>query len=342
MNLREIQGGGGGAVGVCARGALRVLSWGWAVGLRAKEGAYALGLRRPVRLDVPVISIGNLAVGGTGKTPFVAWLARRLLASGHHPGILARGYGGPLPERVLNDEGLELAFRLGKDVPQQQDPDRVRGGRALLARHPEVDVILLDDGFQHRRIARDLDIVLLDAMEPFGFDHLLPRGRLRERPAGLKRAHAAVLTRTERVGPAAADAAAARIRAHLRGPLARARTEPKPRSLADELGGARVHAVCGVGNPASFLGLLDDLGAEVVARRILRDHEVMPESTWVDIVAEARAADAECVVTTRKDAVKYDHLPPEVVVIDVRTVIVEGEAELLDLVARAVAGSRSP
>ena len=289
-----------------------------------------------MRLGVPVISVGNLAVGGTGKTPFVAWLARRLRESGRHPGILARGYGGPLPERVLNDEGLELAFRLGPDLPQQQDPDRVRGGRALLARHPEVDVILLDDGFQHRRVARDLDIVLLDAMEPFGFGHLLPRGRLRERPAALCRAHAAVLTRTERVDAGAAAAAAARIRALCPGPLARARTVPVLAGPARELGGVRVLAVCGIGNPASFLGLLADLGAEVVGQRILRDHEVMPEGTWQDLLGEARAAKAECVVTTRKDAVKYERLSAEVVVIDVETVLVEGEEELWAAVERVL------
>ncbi len=332
MNLRDIQGGGGGALGAAARVGLRVLSWGWAAGAWAKEAGYTMGLRRSRRLEVPVISVGNLAVGGTGKTPFVAWLARRLLEQGHRPGILARGYGGPLPERTLNDEGLVLAHLLGSDVPQIQDPDRVRGGRALLEQHPKVDVILLDDGFQHRRVARDLDIVLLDAMEPFGLGHLLPRGRLRERPGGLRRAGAAVLTRTERVRDDVAEAALKKIASFVRGPLARARTETVPRSLRDELGGAAVFAVCGIGNPAAFLGTLADLGTRIVGRRILQDHEVLPQSTWLDISAQAREAGAECIVTTRKDAVKYDDLPSEVVVIDVETVLVEGEAALWEAV----------
>ncbi|MDJ0522799.1 MAG: tetraacyldisaccharide 4'-kinase [Planctomycetota bacterium] len=328
MDLRTIQGGGGGVLGACARAGLRVLSLGWALGAWIGRVPYALGLRRPVRLDVPVISVGNIAVGGTGKTPFVAWLAARLRANGRTPGILARGYGGPLAEQALNDEGLVLRYVLGEDVPQQQDPDRVRGGRALLARHPEVDVILLDDGFQHRRLARDLDIVLLDAMEPFGFGHLLPRGRLRERPAALGRAGATVLTRTERVPAPTADVAAARIERLAGRPPARARTVLAARGLRDELDGATVFAVCGIGNPRGFLGTLDDLGARVVGRRVLRDHEVMPESSWADIVGEARETGAECIVTTRKDAVKYDSLPAEVVVIDVETEIVAGEDEL--------------
>lgn len=342
MNLREIQGGGGGVLGACARGVLHVLSWGWAAGAEVRGALYALGLRRPVHLEVPVISVGNLAVGGTGKTPFVAWLARRLLAAGHRPGILARGYAGPLPERVLNDEGLVLAHLLGTAAPQVQDPDRLRGGRELLAQHPEVDVILLDDGFQHRRIARDLDIVLLDAMEPFGFEHLLPRGRLRERPSALQRAGAAVLTRTERVSTEAADATAARVAGLFSGRVARTRTEPVPAALGDELSGAAVFAVCGIGNPRAFLGTLADLGTRVVGQRILRDHEVMPAGTWQDITAEMREAGAECIVTTRKDAVKYDDLPPEVVVVDVETVVVSGEEALWGAVLAVTDTARGP
>ncbi len=336
VNLREIQRGGGGITGAVARAGLRVVSWGWAAGAVAKSAAYGLGLRRTTRMAVPVISVGNLAVGGTGKTPFVVWLAMRLIAAGRTPGILARGYGGALSGGALNDEGLVLRHMLGATIPQEQDPDRVRGGRALLARHPEVDVILLDDGFQHRRIARDLDIVLLDATEPFGFGFLLPRGRLRERPRALRRADAAVLTRTERVSESAADIAAARIQGLVSGPLARARTDTVPASLADELGGARVFAVCGIGNPDAFLGSLADLGADVVGRRILWDHEVLPASTWQDIAVEARAADAECVVTTRKDAVKYDVLPAETVVVDIETVLVTGEADLWAAIERVV------
>lgn len=331
--FERIQAGEPGVGRALARAGLTVLSWGWAAAQGLKGLAYGTGLRRSTALDVPVLSVGNLAVGGTGKTPFVAWLALQLRAAGRTPGILARGYGDAVIDG-LNDEGAVLRHLLGPDVPQVQDPDRVRGGRALRAAHPDVDVVLLDDGFQHRRIHRDVDLVLLDATNPLGHGHLLPRGRLRESPAALRRAHAVVITRTERVAASALPAIEARIRPHLGEgvPVAYARGEPTPASLADELSGAPVLAVCGIGNPAAFLGTLEDLGARVVGRRILGDHEGLPPGAWRDLLAEARAAGAECVVTTRKDAVKVPDLPAEVVVVDQALVVHGGEAELLAVV----------
>jgi len=329
VTLTEIQAGRAGFVPALARAGLHVLSWGWRLGNAARGAAFDLGLPRPTRLDVPVISVGNIAVGGTGKTPFVIWLAKRLIAAGHSPGILARGYGdASADDRTLNDEGAVILRALGDRVPQVQDPDRVRGGSVLRRTHPEVDVILLDDGFQHRRIARDLDIVLLDAMRPFGYGHVLPRGLLREPPKALRRAGAVILTRTERVAPETVEAAAVRVRALIGRDPAQARSEPAPSALVEELSGASVLACCGIGNPEAFVGTLEDLGARVVARHLLHDHEALPAEAWPDLLAEAKAAGAECIAVTRKDAVKYAHLPPEVTVVDVETVISAGEDAL--------------
>jgi len=286
-----------------------------------------------------VLSVGNIAVGGTGKTPFVIWLARRLREAGHHPGILARGYGGKAAgSGAPNDEGAVIAQALGAEVPQVQDPDRVRGGRGLLAAFPAVDVLLLDDGFQHRRLARDLDIVLLDCTNPFGFGFCLPRGRLREPPRALKRAGAVVLTRSERVSPDVVKQLAARVEALSKAPLAVALSEPWPAGLAAKLSGARVLACCGIGNPQAFLGTLADLGAIVVAQRILRDHEALPVEAWPGLIAQAKAAGAEGVVITAKDAVKVRGLPAEVTVVDVKTVLVQGQSTLWERVAAALSG----
>ena len=139
--------------------------------------------REIVRVEVPVISVGNLTLGGTGKSPFVAWIARFLREQGIRVTIVSRGYGVSAGSR--NDEALELEQRL-PDVPHVQNRDRVAAARVAI---DELDcqAIVLDDGFQHRRLARDLDIVLLDACEPFGWDHLVPRGYLREPPANLAR-----------------------------------------------------------------------------------------------------------------------------------------------------------
>lgn len=337
LDLTAIQAGAPGLRASLARGGLAVLSGGWAISQWLKRGAYACGLRRATRLDVPVLSVGNLAVGGTGKTPFVAWLVQRLAADGHVPGILARGYGAPAGGgSTLNDEGRVLQHLLGADVPQAQGGDRIRAGQALRAAHPEVDVVVLDDGFQHRRIHRDLDIVLLDATRPFGFGHLLPRGLLREGPSALQRADAVVLTRTERVDAATLERIQSEIRRVYAGPLALARTEPAPPGLTEELSGASVFVLCGLGNPEAFLGTVADLGATVVGRRILGDHEVLPAAAWPDLLAEARAAGAECVLLTRKDAVKYERLDPAVTVVDQVFHLHAGEAELLALARRAL------
>ena len=134
-------------------------------------------------VEVPVISVGNLTLGGTGKTPMVEWIVRQLQKREKKVGIISRGYGsrgGP------NDEALELAWKL-PSVPHVQNPDRVAAARRAIDEFG-CDALVLDDAFQHRRIARDLDIVLLDALEPLGYEHVFPRGTLREPIEGLARA----------------------------------------------------------------------------------------------------------------------------------------------------------
>lgn len=332
--LTAIQAGVPGVGNALARAGLRVLSWGWGAVQACKRGAYAVGLRRAHDVGVPVISVGNLVAGGTGKTPFVAWLCAALRAEGRRPGILARGYGDALAHHEgLNDEGAVLRHVLGPDVPQAQAPDRTQAAARLRAAHPGVDVLALDDGFQHRRVVRAVDIVLLDATRPFGFGYLLPRGLLREAPEALGRADAVVITRTERVAQAVLDDVAARIRAIRDLPIAHARAVPTPtRSLADQ----RVFAVCGIGNPDAFLGTLADLGATVVGRRVLGDHQPLPAGGWTTVLAEARAAGAAWVATTRKDAVKTPDLPPEVVVVDQVLEVHHGREELLAVVRAAL------
>ena len=162
----------------------------WAV--RWRNRRYDCGAKTVHRVDVPVISVGNLTLGGTGKTPLVEWIVRRFLAQGKTVGIISRGYGargGP------NDEARELAWKL-PGVPHVQDPDRVAAARRAIREHG-CQVLVLDDAFQHRRIARDLDIVLLDALEPLGYEHVFPRGTLREPVEGLARADVVALSRAD-------------------------------------------------------------------------------------------------------------------------------------------------
>lgn len=336
--------------GGAARLGLGVLSAGWTAAHHLRRALYATGLERTRSLPVPVLSIGNLAVGGTGKTPFTAWIAAGLRGRGHHPGILSRGYGpraagGP---GSLSDEGAVLRRALGDEVPLREDANRLRGGRRLLAEFPDTDVLLLDDGFQHWQLARDLDVVLLDATRPFGYGHLLPRGLLREPPRALERAGVVVVTRAERVDAGALEEIRARVAELSSAVLAVARSRPagvEVDGVTHEPGwlrGRRVFAVCGIGNPQSFVAHLEALGAVVVGRRFLPDHAAPTTGAWTGLREGARAAGAEVVVTTRKDAVKVERLPPDVAVYEVSMHVDDGEAELWAAVEKTLVRCQAP
>ena len=181
-----------GVVAAALRGILAAAEVPYAWAVRRRNRRYDCGAKAIYRVDVPVISVGNLTLGGTGKTPMVEWIVRRLQAQGKKAGIVSRGYGS---RQGANDEARELAWKL-PDVPHVQDPDRVAAARRAI-REFACQVLVLDDAFQHRRIGRNLDIVLLDALEPFGFEHVFPRGTLREPVEGLARADVVALSRAD-------------------------------------------------------------------------------------------------------------------------------------------------
>lgn len=260
------------------------------------------------RVDAPVISVGNLTVGGTGKSPFVAWLAQWLVAQGVGVTLISRGYGsrrgGP------NDEALELAARL-PGVPHLQNRDRVAAARQAVASNPR-QVLVLDDAFQHRRLARDLDIVLLDALAPFGYEHLLPRGLLRESVEGLARAHVIGLSRSDavaaetrewiwrRVGELAPRALRLEI-VHRPTRLVAASGAELPTAALQE---KPVAAFCGIGNPAGFRHTLQSQGMHLAGWLELPDHCAYGEKEWRDLEDWAGGQCSEQVVCTRKDLVK--------------------------------------
>ncbi|MAE66655.1 MAG: tetraacyldisaccharide 4'-kinase [Phycisphaeraceae bacterium] len=267
-------------------------------------------LRRGARLDQPVISVGNLTTGGTGKTPMVIEIARRLLACGRRPAVLLRGYrAGP----AGSDEAVLLETALGDQVPVRADPDR-RAGAAWVNRvHPDVDVLLLDDGFQHRQVARDLDLVLIDATCPFGHDHVLPRGMMREGPRALRRADGIIVTRADQVPPSDRDVLDRRIqKAAGRAPFAHAVhgwagwvDESDRQAEVDT--GRPVLGVCGIGNPGAFEAALrraTEPGTRVMA---FRDHHAYAPDDLARIAAEARRIGGP-VVTTDKDWIKWKQL----------------------------------
>ncbi|MCC7290873.1 MAG: tetraacyldisaccharide 4'-kinase [Phycisphaerales bacterium] len=259
------------------------------------------------RPAVPVISVGNLTVGGTGKTPMVIALVERLARIGKKPAVLMRGYRADASG--MNDE-QRLIQRACPGVVCLADPDRCRAARVAVERHG-ADALVLDDGFQHRRLARDLDLVLIDATCPFGFDRLLPRGLLREPVEGLRRAHAVVITRADETDAGALRALNARIESLCpKAPRLAARhrvaglVDLEGNAAGELSAGCKVFAFAGIGNPRSFLSTLKRLGAEVVGTRWRPDHSYYSPRVAASLLREGAAHRADVLVTTEKDAVK--------------------------------------
>jgi tetraacyldisaccharide 4'-kinase len=277
----------------------------WAIGARNRKFDRGTGVHTA---GVPVVSIGNITVGGTGKTPMVEWMARQFRSKGVRVAILSRGYGAAADGR--NDEALELELAL-PDVPHLQNPDRVTSA-GVAVDELGTQMLLLDDGFQHRKLARDFDVVLLDASEPFGFDRLLPAGTLREPVEGLVRAHAVVLSRADMLDPAGREAVRRRV-AEINPQAVWCEVEHRPAALIASDGSRdaiqtaatkRVAAVCGIGNPAGFRHTLATLGCNVAAWREFPDHHAYSRDDVESLATWARDAGAELLLCTRKDLVK--------------------------------------
>lgn len=264
------------------------------------------------RVDAPVVSVGNLTLGGSGKTPMVKWIARRFREEGVRVTLLSRGYGST--DGGPNDEALELEQAL-PDVPHLQNPDRVAAAQVAIE-ELAAQALVLDDGFQHRRIGRDLDLVLLDATAPFGYGRVFPRGALREPVASLRRADLVCLTRSDLIDEAARQAIRERV-ARLAPEAGWCESVVEPTSLVgvdesggvteqplDSLAGKSVAAFCGVGNPAAFRRTLESLGAEVEPFLEFPDHHAYGREDIERLTAQTRDAGAAAIVCTHKDLVK--------------------------------------
>lgn len=302
-----------GPVAGALRGVLATAEMAYAWEVRRRNARFDSGRTQQTRVAAPVISVGNLTVGGTGKTPLVLWLGRWFRERQREVTIISRGYGRQAG--ALNDEAQEIAARL-PGVKQVQNPDRVAAAREALAAQPR-QVLLLDDAFQHRRIARDLDIVLLDALEPFGYEHLLPRGLLREPVTSLARAQVVALSRADAVDEPRRRKIQARVKS-LAPQALWLELAHQPTALVSHSGasepletwrGRRVAAFCGIGNPAGFRHTLANCGLEIAAFREYPDHFAYPPRAVAELEASLRGQSGiAAAVCTRKDLVK---LPQE-------------------------------
>jgi tetraacyldisaccharide 4'-kinase len=298
------------------RGALRAAETPYTWAVRWRNRQYDRGRKSVERVKVPVISVGNLTLGGTGKTPIIEWLARWFRGRGVRVTIISRGYGAEAGAR--NDEALELEKKL-PDVPHVQNPDRVAAARMAIEEF-ECQLILLDDAFQHRRIHRDLDIVLLDALEPFGFDHVFPRGMLREPIAGLRRADVVALSRANFAAADGRERIKAVVGKHAPAALW-LECRHAPRGLQSATGataelaalaGKPIAAFCGIGNPTGFRRTLAECGLSVAAFREFPDHFSYGRADVESLAAWAGGLEVEAVLCTQKDLVKLgiDRLGP--------------------------------
>jgi tetraacyldisaccharide 4'-kinase len=296
-------------------------------------------LSTPRRAPLPVICIGNLTVGGTGKTPAAKYFARGFAQRGRKPAVLLRGY-----KNQAGDEGAELTAALADlKIPILVGADR--HASAVCAKEQGCDVALLDDGFQHWRLARDLDIVLVDATNPFGGGHLAPWGRLREHPEALARAGVVIVTRSDMASAEEVAALEKEIARHApQAVLARARHEPfRLRELGgadvplEQLRGRGVAVLCGIGNPVGFRRTLEQLGARVVRVAAHPDHHSYEGEDLGRLVREC-SKDSVTIVTTEKDAAKLTNAVAGVWCLDVRFALTQGEEAVWERVERAVEG----
>ncbi|MCU1234882.1 MAG: lipid-A-disaccharide synthase [Candidatus Solibacter sp.] len=311
------------------------------------------------RLKAPVISVGNLTMGGTGKTPCVLRLAELLRADGRKPGILTRGYGRTSPVNHMalaagatvrpEESGDEpQIFLRSRVAPVGIGADRFQTG-SLLAERFGTDVIVLDDGFQHVKLARDFDIVLIDALNPFGGCEVFPVGRLREPLQGLARADAVVITRNEAsdMGPAIERAI---CRWNPTVPILRARIEPEwwvehrtgRHYRAQEFRLEKAGVFCGLGNPLTFYRTLEGLGLKWIDSVEFEDHHRYRAKELERIASQFQARGATALVTTEKDAINLCEGADELVAplqlywlkVGMR---IEGEAELMERIEKSLA-----
>ncbi len=325
---------------------LRPLAVAFRLGVELRVAAYREGWLKTRRLNHPVVSVGNLTVGGTGKTPLVALIAGTLLNRGWKPSILTRGYGRRSPRRQIiaiepnprrlpdprevGDEPALLA-RTVPQVPIVVSADRYQAGRLAEDRF-DIDVHLLDDGFQHLTLARDLDVVVLDSTQEISDRALLPAGRMREPCSALKRAHVVVLTRVELGDPATLENCVHSINPRARvfrsatalcgltqvasSAIGLGKAHPPQGALHPMAPGCAevnsdqsepVFAFCGIGNPPAFFEDLRSWGFNVIDQSAFPDHHAYSAAELKRLGARARKAGAVALLTTEKDAM---NLPP--------------------------------
>jgi tetraacyldisaccharide 4'-kinase len=359
---KVISGQAAGAVAGLLRCLLRSAAFGYAAIVCVRNFLYSRGWLKAHRVDAAVISVGNITAGGTGKTPLAVWLCRQIISnlrseiSDFRCAILTRGYEAAKDARhKTQDYGDEVPI-LTEGCPQAKvivNPDRVAGAAEAIGTFG-ANVLIMDDGFQHRRLARDLDIVAVDATQPFGYGKLLPAGLLREPVSSLKRAQAVVITRCDQVAEVELTELEEKLRTvnpqiliarSIHSPAYAKSVDGKEISI-DQLRGKKVFAFCGIGNPDAFLGTIKGLGCEMVGSKVYDDHYDYTQRSLADIYEQAEDFGANLILTTQKDWTKIARLaggrsdvPLAYLAVEIK--FLAGQDQLTSLIEKTLAGKIS-
>ncbi len=320
-----ISGTSSGLAAAILRCLLEVVAWFYSIVSGLRNFFYSRGWLKTYRADAAVISIGNITVGGTGKTPLVIWLYKFLQQRNIPCAILTRGYKATQNSKLKTQNYSDEPAILTESCPEAKvivNPDRVAGAAVAVDKF-SAKVLIMDDGFQHRRLGRDLDIVTIDAMCPFGYGKIFPAGLLREPLAGLKRADAVVITRCDQISEVELSRLEEKLREvnpdmmiarSLHDPVCAKSIGNKEISI-EELKDKKIFAFCGIGNPNAFLNTIRGLGCRrqqsyvpirhnLVGSKIYNDHHHYTDDCLADIYEEAGYLGADLILTTQKDWTK--------------------------------------
>lgn len=359
---------------------LGAVAAGYSLVVRLRNFFYSSGVFKAHCVDRPVFCIGNITVGGTGKTPLVVWLFRRIVSNSRFQisntscAILTRGYKAAHSTGTETDDFKDEVAVLGESCPGANvvvNPNRVVGAAQAIGNY-NAKVLIMDDGFQHRRMARDLDIVAIDATGPFGYGRMFPAGLLREPVSSLKRAGAVVITRCDQVSEAELDSLERKLHeVNPQMPIARSVHSAVSVTFSDfavipaqagiqtvreemdsclrrndkveQLRGRKVFAFCGIGNPDAFLKTIKKLGCELLGYRIYDDHYHYTQSCFDEIYAKAEGLGADLILTTKKDWTKIAPLKPvkakpPIAYLEIEIKFLSGEEKLTALIDETLAG----
>ena len=356
-NIKKLISGQKAGLGAAVlRWILGIVATGYSIVVRLRNLLYSKGFLKTHNTNAIVFSIGNITLGGTGKTPLVIWLCNLLRQKNIRCAVLTRGYKSVKDPRLKTQDYSDEVAIFAESCPEAEvivNPDRVVGAAKAIKKF-DAKALIMDDGFQHRRLFRDLDIVAIDATCPFGYGKIFPAGLLREPVASLKRADAVVITRCDQVAEAELSELEKKLRTinpdmiiatSIHAPVY-AKSKGKKEISIEQLKDKKIFAFCGIGNPDAFLNTIKALRAKLVGSRVYNDHYHYTESDLAYIYEQAEHIKADLILTTQKDwtkiagleSVKKDIL---LVYLAIEITFLAGEDKLTALIDSKLSGKIS-